>query len=377
MNKTLLFYLFAVAIVAVSLYVSDFFVDQLAAEERNKVEVWTEAQKTLSLSKPGKEDMSLVLKIIESNNTIPVILCDDDGEVLQYKNFRKRDLRDSLFFRNKIAELHQMDHYVTYSFSDGSMQYIYYDDSSILKMLQRYPYIQLGVMLFFSLIVLFSYEWNRRSEENKVWVGLSKETAHQLGTPISSLMAWRELLELKGVEPELVGEMGADIDRLKMIAERFSKIGANPGAETIEVSEVISRSLHYLGRRISPKVKLSFDPPATPCYATMSEPLFGWVIENLTKNAADAMDGIGSITYNLSLVDKMVCVDVTDTGKGLARSKFKKVFMPGYTTKARGWGLGLSLVKRIIERYYKGKVFVYASTQGKGTTFRILLRHVC
>ena len=257
---------------------------------------------------------------------------------------------------------------------DGTFQYLYYDDSTNLKRLLVYPYAQLSVMAVFILIAFLALASTKKAEQNKVWVGLSKETAHQLGTPISSLIAWIEYLKTKDVDAYLLGEMDKDVKRLETIAERFSKIGSNPDPVPVNICDSIRSALDYMGTRISSKVHIHLELPEHPVLVLMNGSLFAWVIENLTKNAVDAMEGQGKITYTLEEKGDKVRIDVTDTGRGILKSKFKTVFNPGYTTKKRGWGLGLSLVKRIVESYHGGKIYVRWSEMGKGTTFRIELR---
>jgi len=373
-KKHYIFYAVALVIIILSLYVSDFFVKRLAAEERTRVEIWAEATKAVELVQDEAAGLNLVLKILESNTTIPVILCDSLKNPVEYRNIDVEGEPTDEYLKAMVAKYESADRVIPFELNDGSRQFIYYDESIILKQLQAYPYIQLTVVGLFVLIAFISYEVNRRSEENKVWVGLSKETAHQLGTPISSLLGWVDLLKLKNVDPRLVDEIGGDVERLQIIAQRFSKIGSVPESETIEVGDALQKNLSYLRKRISAKVEISVHLVDKEMKAQINESLFGWVVENLTKNAADAMNGIGKIDFTVSENDNYVQIDVSDTGKGIPKSKFKTVFKPGYTTKKRGWGLGLSLVKRIVEVYYKGRIFVKSSESQKGTTFRILLQ---
>lgn len=253
------------------------------------------------------------------------------------------------------------------------MQHLYYDDSKLLKRLSYYPYIQIVVMLAFILVVYFAVNSTRRAEQNKVWVGLSKETAHQLGTPISSLMAWMELLQNMGVDPETVREMNKDVNRLSTIASRFSKIGSQPQMEPDNLNTVVGHAASYMATRISSRIKLTTDLCPEQLDVLVCAPLLEWVLENLIKNAVDAMDGTGSITVTTSREGQKACITVADTGRGIPRKRQKTVFNPGYTTKKRGWGLGLTLAKRIIEQYHKGRIFVSHSEPGVGTTFAIHL----
>jgi len=368
-----LFILIATLIAIVSVFVSDKLVKSLAQEERQKVEIWAEAQRMIATETNGS-NMALILKILESNTTIPVLWCNEKDSVIAEKNIDLPEKDSDLFLKNKVRELKSKNPPILIDMQDGTFQYLYYDDSIILKRLLIYPYAQLTVVFIFILIAFLALASTKKAEQNKVWVGLSKETAHQLGTPISSLIAWVEYLRTKEIDPSLLGEMEKDVKRLEMIAERFSKIGSNPDPTSVNISNSIRTALNYMETRISAKVKIYTHLPDNPVLVLMNDSLFAWVIENLTKNAVDAMEGQGEITFQVEERDKTVRIDITDSGKGIPKSKYKTVFNPGYTTKKRGWGLGLSLVKRIIESYHGGKIFVKNSEVGKGTTFRIELR---
>lgn len=368
-----LFILIATLIAIVSVFVSDKLVKSLAQEERQKVEIWAEAQRMIATETNGS-NMALILKILESNTTIPVLWCNEKDSVIAEKNIDLPEKDSDLFLKNKVRELKSKNPPILIDMQDGTFQYLYYDDSIILKRLLIYPYAQLTVVFIFILIAFLALASTKKAEQNKVWVGLSKETAHQLGTPISSLIAWVEYLRTKEIDPSLLGEMEKDVKRLEMIAERFSKIGSNPDPTQVNISNSIRTALNYMETRISAKVKIYTHLPDNPVLVLMNDSLFAWVIENLTKNAVDAMEGQGEITFQVEERDKTVRIDITDSGKGIPKSKYKTVFNPGYTTKKRGWGLGLSLVKRIIESYHGGKIFVKNSEVGKGTTFRIELR---
>ncbi len=366
-----LFIVVAVCIAIASLVVSDILIKGLAQEERQKMEIWAEATR-LTASKNTAVDMSLVLKILQGNTTIPVVLCNDQDSIMSMKNIDLPEKDVEAFKRAKVLELKSRNTIVI-DMEDGTYQYVYYDDSIILKRLLIYPYAQLTVVFVFILIAFLALASTKKAEQNKVWVGLSKETAHQLGTPISSLIAWIEYLRTK-VDISLLNEMEKDVKRLEVIAERFSKIGSNPDPVPVDINASIQMALDYMSTRISSKVRIYTHLAPEPVWVLMNDSLFAWVVENLTKNAVDAMEGQGEITYKVEEKDKVVRIDITDTGKGIAKSKFKTVFNPGYTTKERGWGLGLSLVKRIIESYHGGKIYVKSSEIGKGTTFRIELR---
>lgn len=360
----------AIAIALVSLVFSNGLVRELAKEERNKIEIWAAATELLAKSDESN-DMNLILQILQSNNTIPVILYDKANEMFSANNIKLPEEGAREFLRKKIGEFAEKHDPIVL---EEINQYVYYDDSYILKRLQIYPYIQLLAISFFIALAFFALMSSQEAQQNKVWAGLSKETAHQLGTPLSSLIAWTEYLKLKGMDPFLVNEMGKDVHRLEVIAERFSKIGSIPEIKPVAWQEVMLQSAGYLEKRISEKVKLVFDFPESPVLVQLNESLFSWVVENLTKNAVDAMGGEGIITYSMGEKGRYCFLDIADTGKGLAKSNFNRIFQPGFTTKERGWGLGLSLAKRIVENYHGGRIFVKQSETGKGTTFRILMR---
>ncbi len=364
------FVIVAVIIAITSVFLSNKLVKELAAEERNKIEIWTTATQLLATGDENT-DMSLVLQILQSNNTIPVILYDKTTKTFTANNIEIPEVNSEAFLAKKMEEFAKKREPIPLEELD---QVVYYDDSYTLKQLQVYPYAQLIVISIFIALAFFALSSSQKAQQNKVWVGLSKETAHQLGTPISSLVAWKEYLKLKNVDPTLVEEIDKDVHRLEIIAERFSKIGSVSDIKPVPLQDVVKQAVAYLGKRISNKVELAFDFPAEPAFVSLNESLFGWVIENLTKNAVDAMSGQGTITYSIRDKGKNYCLDVTDSGKGIPKSKFKSIFMPGYTTKQRGWGLGLSLAKRIVETYHNGKIFVKRSEIGKGTTFRVLLK---
>ena len=366
-------FIFAAVLIAIlSVVVSDLLIKDLAREERQKMEVWSEATRVMTSENPSL-NMKLILKIIEGNTSIPVILCTDQDDVVSYNNIEIPEKDSEIFLRKKVKELKAKNPPIVIDMEDGSYQYLYYDDSIILKRLLVYPYAQLSVVFVFILLAFLALASTKRAEQNKVWVGLSKETAHQLGTPISSLIAWVEYLRTKEIDAFLLYEMDKDVKRLRTIAERFSKIGSDPDPLPTDLVESIRTALGYMSTRISSKVTIHAELPSYPIFVLMNDSLFAWVIENLTKNAVDAMEGQGAIHLQIEEKDAIVRIDLSDTGKGIPKSKFKTVFNPGYTTKRRGWGLGLSLVKRIIESFQGGKIYVKSSELGKGTTFRIEL----
>lgn len=363
----------AVVIVCLSVYFTNQLINDMAEEETRKMELWAEATRKI-VSDDETADYSFVLKVIADNTTIPVIVADENGEVTQYRNIDLADMDTLSCLKDLIGDFKDAHEPIEIVLDENTSQFLYYDDSVLLKKLLYYPYIQWGVIVLFFLILFFVFASAKKAEQDRVWVGLSKETAHQLGTPISSLMAWVELLKSKGVEPLLMPEMENDVNRLSTIAERFSKIGSKPELELVSLDDVLNGALTYMDRRTSSRVTISDEYKVQrPVKLMLNVPLFEWVIENLCKNAIDAMEGKGAINVVVSDCGDKICIDVSDTGKGIPRSKFGTVFNPGYTTKKRGWGVGLSLVKRIVESYHEGKIFVKRSEINKGTTFRILL----
>lgn len=381
----LILVLAAVLIAVVSLVVSHILIRDLANEEHNKMEVWAEAMRTLNRADENT-DMNLVLKVINSNNTIPVIVLDSKGDVQAFRNIKFRNCdnyADSMRFvgnlgNELLGENRDIRIAIDSNPDDGkaSADYINvcYDDSVMLRRLSSYPYIQLGVVMIFVVIAIFALLTSKRAEQNKVWVGLSKETAHQLGTPISSLMAWTEILKESYPDDPLIPEMDKDVRRLQLIADRFSKIGSLPEPVDTDLKEVMEHVIDYMDRRTSKKVRMVRDFPEEDIRVKINASLFEWVIENLSKNAVDAMGGEGTITLKIFEEAKKAIVEVTDTGKGIRKKDLRNVFRPGFTTKKRGWGLGLSLAKRIVEEYHNGKIFVKWSEVGEGTTFRIELK---
>lgn len=366
----------AVVIAVVSLIVSHILVTDLADEERAKMEVWAAAMRSLNMADENT-DLELVLKVMNDNNNIPLIVLEKDGSPILERNFSAagRSEKDSIeYIRSESQALHDAGRYIRIDLGNGDYNDVCYADSLMLKRLTTYPYVQLGVVLIFVVIAIFALLTSKKAEQNKVWVGLSKETAHQLGTPISSLMAWTEMLKETYPDDELIPEMDKDVKRLQLIAERFSKIGSLPEPVPASLTEVLQHVVEYMDRRTSSKVLISMVCPEDDIIVKLNAQLFEWVIENLCKNAVDAMEGAGSITLKVFREGGRVITEVTDTGKGIAKKDIKNVFRPGFTTKKRGWGLGLSLAKRIVEEYHDGKIYVKQSEVGKGTTFRIELR---
>lgn len=372
----------AVVIAVASLVVSHVLVHDLVKEERKNMSVWAEALRSFN-NADENTDLALVLKVIEGNEHIPAIVVDGRGRVREHRNLGRKwhSAVDSVeYITRKAQSMKAQGNVIRISldspYTEGHDDYmeVCFGESLMLRRLAYYPYVQLGVVLIFVVVAIFALLSSKRAEQNKVWVGLSKETAHQLGTPISSLMAWVEVLRETYPQDELIPEMDKDVRRLQRIAERFSKIGSLPEPKPENLNDVVSNVVQYIRRRTSNKVSIVVDMPEHPLIVMMSAPLFEWVVENLCKNAIDAMDGQGRIT--LTARDEQDCfsVEVADTGKGIASKNFRNVFMPGFTTKSRGWGLGLSLAKRIVEEYHHGRIFVKSSEIGRGTTFRIELR---
>lgn len=391
-DRGVLIFLFcAVITVGIFIWISNDLVNDLATQERERMELWANATKEIvSLTSaeavedgPGP-DIDFLLSIIEGNHSIPVLLTDDSGIILDHRNFDLPEPVDSLnpfalspanseYLYNRLNSLRNGQNVIHIVISQNDLRHLYYDDSTLLKRLSYYPYIQIGVMLAFILVVYSAVSSSKQAEQNKVWVGLSKETAHQLGTPISSLMAWMEILSASDIPKEYVTEMNKDVERLAMIASRFSKVGSTPALEESDAGASVTHASDYMRGRISSRIRLNVTPPEEALPTRLCTPLFEWVMENLIKNAVDAMDGTGEINVKCFKEGPDAVIRVSDTGKGMPRTAFKRVFKPGFTTKKRGWGLGLTLAKRIIEQYHKGRIFVEGSELGAGTTFRIEL----
>ncbi|MDE5705266.1 ATP-binding protein [Muribaculum sp.] len=381
---TVAFLLIAVGLAVLFLCISDNIVKKLAEQERQRMEIWADATREIANPDTSSDNIDFLLSIIQSNRNIPVLLTDDEGNILDQRNFDLPEPPDTLdplyispvnqaFLNNRLNALRNTSKKIVIDIPGGESQYLYYEDSRLLRMLGYYPYIQVVVMLVFVVLVYFAVISTKKAEQNKVWVGLTKETAHQLGTPISSLMAWMELLESLGVDADMVKEMNKDVTRLSTIASRFGKVGSKPTLEPANLNTVVSDAASYMSTRISSRIHLTVDCCHGPLMVDLSDSLFQWVMENLIKNAVDAMEAEGSITVTTGRSDRNAWIEVADTGKGLPRNRFKTIFNPGYTTKKRGWGLGLALARRIIEQYHHGRIYVAASELGRGTTFRIEL----
>lgn len=375
-TRTIKFILIVIAVLlgVASLVFSNRLVRDLAHEESTRMEIWTEAMRTFNNADEGT-DLSLVLTVIRGNSNIPVIVLDNKGGIESYSNIRIHSTDTLGYLMQRVVAMREAEHIIRMDMNEPGEYYdVCYDDSLMLKRLEVYPYVQFGVFVVFLAVALFALLNMKRSEQNRVWVGLSKETAHQLGTPISSLMAWSEILQSTYPDDTLIPEMSKDVHRLEIIAERFSKIGSLPETSPENLGEALQRVVSYIERRSSEHVTITLRQPERPITVRMCSPLFEWVIENLCKNAIDAMDGEGHIGIYVTQANDRVYIDVEDTGKGIHKSHFGSVFSPGFTTKKRGWGLGLSLAKRIIESYHKGRIYVKHSELNKGTTFRIELQ---
>lgn len=373
----------AVVIAAVSLLVSRKLISDLKREEVAKMEVWAEAMRSLMVADEAT-DLNLVLRVINGNHTIPVIVTDGAGAITTFRNLQLASTAaaDSVAeVETELATMKAQAYHLVIPLkgeaavdeANQELIHIYYSESVMLRRLTAFPYVQLGVVSLFIVVAIFALLASKRAEQNKVWVGLSKETAHQLGTPISSLMAWLAVFRETYPDDELLGEMQTDVERLERIAERFSKIGSAPELHEDDLNALIHRSMEYIRRRVSSRVQLSYFPASETLRMPFSAPLLEWVVEVICKNAVDAMSGEGIITIESRVMGGQVVVDIKDTGKGIARKDFKTVFRPGYTTKARGWGLGLSLAQRIVQEYHHGRIYVKDSQLGQGTTFRMEL----
>ena len=362
----------AIFFAVVSLVISDRLVSQMAEEERHKMELWAAATQSVT-SNDYEESLLFASRIIESNTTIPMIQVNARGEIINYNNIDLPRTDPSRYLYQKLKEFRAGYPPIEIDYGLGK-EYLYYSDSTTLKQLLLFPYVQVAVFLIILGVSVLAIVSLKRADQNFIWEGMSRETAHQLGTPISSLMAWRELLMAQAVDPMVVQEMGKDIQRLEMIADRFQKIGSSPKLEPCDLGVLVMKAVAYLQPRISKGVSISvLDEPEEAVYVLASEQLIAWVFENLIKNAVDAMQSKGAISIRYGAGEEHAFIEIQDTGKGLPRAQWEKIFRPGYTTRQRGWGLGLSLARRIVQDYHKGRIYVRNSELGVGTTFRILL----
>ncbi|MCK5170069.1 MAG: HAMP domain-containing histidine kinase [Bacteroidales bacterium] len=365
----------AVIIGVLTFLITNNLAQKLSVEERKKVELWALGMRQLSALDNEEKDYTFILEVIKNNETVPVILTDKEGQIISSRNLDPHKENDSKYLSKQLDKMKNDNDPIEITLLDGNKNFIYYKESILLTRLFYFPIIQFGVITLFLLVSYIAFNVSRKSEQNQVWVGMSKETAHQLGTPTSSLMASLELLRLKNVDEKIVAEFEKDVNRLEKITERFSKIGSAPKLEKQDIVSVLINTVNYIKARSSDKIKfkLNFsenDKILIPFNAS----LFEWVVENLFKNAIDSMEGNGNIIINIDDRIQFLFIDIIDDGKGLSKSKYKTIFQPGYTTKHRGWGLGLSLSKRIIELYHDGKIFVNHSEIDKGTNMRIVMK---
>lgn len=368
--------LFASLIGVVSLWYTNNLMEKLSLEEHKRIELWAEATQQLINSDP-EQDVSFLFEVLRNNETIPVILVDMEDNILSFRNIDSLKMEDTEFQKEKLEEFknNQKEHFIIKTEDGVALNKIYYSDSSLLKQLQYYPYVQLGIVFLFIFISYIAFSVSRRAEQDQVWLGMSKETAHQLGTPISSLLAWLEIIKGQNDKSSMYEEISKDVKRLEKITARFSKIGSQPQLKPNDVYKTIDNSLNYLRSRVPKSIQIiTHNNYNEKIILPLNPELFEWVIENICKNAVDAIGTEGKIELSIESSNRNIFIDIKDTGKGIPKAAFKTVFSPGYTTKNRGWGLGLSLVKRIVEQYHKGKVFVRSSEIGHGTTFRIVLK---
>ncbi len=370
----LVLFIAAVIIGMASLMYTNQLVKKMARQEQIKAEMLADAWQQIVNSGNDQTNLDFYANIIEDNQTIPVIVTDSAGNIVFSRNLDPSKLSNDRYISRKLEKMKENAEPVIISLPPSDNQYLYYSKSKLLTQLIFYPYYQLGIVLLFILVAYLAFSTSRKAEQNMLWVGLSKETAHQLGTPISSLMAWVEMMKIKNGDKEMLSELSKDVARLEKITERFSKIGAKPVLTAQDIVKVVHTAVNYIKNRSSDKIVFRLNLPPEPVMIPMNAALFEWVIENLCKNAIDALQGEGNIEITLTQSTQLVIIDVADTGKGIPKSAIVSIFKPGYTTKKKGWGLGLSLVKRIIEEYHEGRVFVYQSELNKGTVFRINLK---
>lgn len=369
----LILFIIAILIGAGSLAYTNRLVKELATQERKTVELWAQAMEILIYTEDPNVDLSLPLSVIQNNKTIPVILTDGSGEIIDFSNLDSLRMQNDNFRQKQIDKMKLANDSLVIDLGSNDKNFIYYSDSLILNRLLYFPFIQLAVIMLFILVSYLAFSSSRKAEQNKVWVGLSKETAHQLGTPTSSLNGWVEILKLQQ-NPSIVDELEKDVKRLEKITERFSKIGSKPVLMSSNLIKLLESSIVYLKSRSSGKVEFVLNFPEESLFLPLNEALFEWVIENVCKNAMDAIEGRGVITLSVHDHVQVVYIDISDNGKGIPKSRYKTVFKPGYTTRERGWGLGLSLSKRIVESYHEGKIFILNSELNTGTTIRIVLK---
>ncbi len=368
-NCIVLVLFFTVSVILWSAYD---FSKKFKRNERVKMELFAEAYNRLSESNLN-EDVTLEMKIIESNYEIPMIVTNELGAIVMHRNLNDKKLDQNNFLAEELSSMKKQDTAIEINYLEDKKYTIYYKDSNLLVRLKYYPLTLILILLLFSGVVYLVFRSNKIAEQNKLWSGMAKETAHQIGTPLSSLMGWVELMKIQEIDAQISSEIEKDVERLQVIAERFSQIGSVPAMKDVNLTELVQRIILYFEARSSKNIVFDFQTTKDPVMVLANDQLFRWVFENLIKNGIDAMAGKGTLSIEVSSDSKNVKIQVSDTGKGMSRSQFKKIFIPGYTTRKRGWGLGLSLSKRIVEDYHKGKIYVKKSALGKGTVFEILL----
>ena len=379
-SNTLLFKRVAIAvsfvIVTLILWNTYTFFQKFKTEERVKMEILAEAQKEIGSISDLNASVTLPLKVIENNNSIPMILVDEKGDILYTQNLDSIKSLNPNFIEKQLAIMKNQNEPITISYDGKNKQFIYYKDSDLLNKLTYYPIALILILILFLTVIYLFYSSNKAAETNRLWTGMAKETAHQIGTPLSSLLGWISILKMEKVDETYIDEIEKDVYRFNTIANRFSKIGSVPELKSENIISVTNQAFDYLESRSSKQISFSFKTDEKEIKTKLNKELFGWVIENLIKNAIDAMQGKGKLQLEISQTQKKVKIIVSDTGKGMPKKLFKQIFKPGFTTKKRGWGLGLSLSKRIVEDYHKGKIFVKKSELGKGTTFQIVLDRI-
>ncbi|PQJ10129.1 sensor histidine kinase [Flavipsychrobacter stenotrophus] len=374
LNRKSILAFVALFIVSASLFYTSTLAEKLAQEEKKKVQNLADAIKTLNKPTSNQEETVLASFILTSNNSIPLIITTDKVQIVDFKNIDTTQTKNTpRLIRDKLGEFKEMHEPIIADWGTGR-NYVYYGETFLLTQLRYYPYVQIVIIFLFLIVVIFALSASYRSLQNQVWVGLSKETAHQLGTPLSSMEGWLELMRESDPDSEAAKEMQKDLDRLKLVADRFSKVGSEPKLQEENLAERLSEIVAYMQKRSPLKVAISLHIKEREIPVNISGPLFDWVMENLIRNALDSMEGKGAIDITVTNQPQQVIIDVQDTGKGIPKYQVKKIFNPGFTTKKRGWGLGLSLSRRIIEKYHHSSIFVKQSEVGKGTTFRIVLR---
>ncbi len=373
----LLLIIAATIIVGISIWYTNDLGREIAQQERKKVELWANATKYF-ISAEGNTDLSFISEVLRSNTTVPVILTDNYGNIIAHRNLDSAKALDTIYLNKQLANMKEANEPIVANITDEYKNFIYYDDSFLLTQLKYYPFWQLAIIGVFLIVAYLAFSSSRKAEQDQVWVGMAKETAHQLGTPVSSLVAWIEYLKTQVQESsklhQTIDEMHHDVQRLELITDRFSKVGSQPMLEKNDIIQSLEDTVGYIKNRTSKKVAFSVkNNHHENLFVAINPPLFNWVIENLLKNALDAMSGEGSIDISVDKINRKISIDIRDSGKGIPKSQFKTVFNPGFSTKKRGWGLGLSLCKRIVEQYHHGKIFVKESVVGEYTVFRIIL----